>query len=191
MAEPINGPMKSDAELIETRLSSEMVHPGRVIQVSIDQVRLPDGNSATREKVHHPGGVVILPLLDAETLILVRQYRYAPQKLLWELPAGKLDAGEEPAVCAARELAEETGYEAAHLEACGSILTAPGFCNERLWFFVASGLEKLDVQPIEEDEFIDVVAMSAAELHRRIQSHEIEDAKTIAFFYKVFGSRLI
>ena len=162
-------------------ISSQTIFEGKIIKVTLDQARLPDGSLASREVVYHPGGVAVLALDEDNTVYLVRQYRYPIQKLLLELPAGKLDHGtEEDAILGARrELSEETGLEASDWTYLGSALASPGFCDEELHMYLARGLRKTG-QHLDEDEFLDVVAMPFDQLASQVMDGTITDAKTVA-----------
>jgi ADP-ribose pyrophosphatase len=177
--------MSNPLDLTETCLSSTPIFEGRVLRFKRDEVRLPNGHTGIREIAMHPGGVVVLPILDDGRLILVAQYRYALGRVSLELPAGKLDGGEEPFAAIQRELREETGYVASQWDHLGCIHTAPGFCDEKLWLYRASGLTPQALTPEEKaasdthDEFLERVVLTPAEVLEKIRTHEITDAKTI------------
>ncbi|HEX8473121.1 MAG TPA: NUDIX hydrolase [Pyrinomonadaceae bacterium] len=158
-------------------LTSEEVFRGRIFQVAVDTVR-EDGLTYTREVVRHGGGASVLAVFDDMTVALVRQYRHPPARYLLELPAGKLEAGESPEVCAARELEEELGVVAGRMEPLSEFFPTPGFCAEKLWVFLATEL-RATAQRLEEDELVEVVRMPFARALAMIASREIEDAKTI------------
>ena len=168
-------------ELTEKMVSSQTLYEGKIIKVTLDQARLPDGSLASREVVYHPGGVAVLALDEDKTVYLVRQYRYPIQRLLLELPAGKLDHGtEEDAILGARrELSEETGLEAAEWTYLGCTLASPGFCDEVLHMYLAQGLTRKK-QHLDEDEFLDVVTMPFDELVRQVMDGTITDGKTVS-----------
>lgn len=166
-----------DSRLKEELVSSQEIFKGKIIRVQVDTVRLPDGNSAKREVVRHPGAVVILPLTDKREVILVRQYRHATGEILLELPAGKRDGGEDPRTCAQRELEEETGYKASELRVLSSFYTSPGFCDELIYLVLAKGLIKGKACP-DEGEFIDVLTLPLEKAVRMVLDGEIKDAKT-------------
>ncbi len=167
----------SDA-LREKTLEARQVFQGRVISVFCDRVLLPDGTEATREVVKHPGAVVVAALTPARELLLVRQFRYPTGEVLLELPAGKLDAGEPPLACAARELAEETGYRAGKMKLLFSFYTTPGFSDEVLHFVLAEDLAP-GPPASEWEEFVEVVTMPLEEALAKVFAGEIRDAKTI------------
>ncbi|MCA9668301.1 MAG: NUDIX hydrolase [Myxococcales bacterium] len=147
-----------------------------------------DGSTRERELVVHPGSVVILPMLDDERLVLIRNHRYAVGRELWELPAGTLEPGEDPAPCAARELEEETGYRAAHIEALMQFLPVPGWCTERMFAYVARGLTPVG-QKLEATEQIVAETRAFDEAITMVRDGVIEDAKTIAvlLYYERFA----
>ena len=163
----------------EIQLSSKTVFDGKLLHVTYDTVQVENGNESWREVVRHPGAVAILAVLPDGKIIMERQYRYAIGDTLLEIPAGKLDEGEEPLAAAKRELHEETGYGAEHWKKLGSIVTSPGFCDEVIHIFLATGLEKGE-QQLDEDEFVEVLACSLEELETKIATGELFDAKTIA-----------
>ncbi len=163
----------------EKVIHSERVFTGRVVNLRVDTVRLPNGRTSQREIVEHRGAVAIVPLLDDETVLMIRQFRLAVNEVLLEVPAGTLEPDEPPEVCAARELEEEAGYRANTLRKLFSQYLAPGYSQEILHVFLAQHLEKT-AQRTEEDENVEVVSMP---LHRAVEmvlSGEIRDAKTIA-----------
>lgn len=167
------------AEAPERRLARRLVFDGRVIRVFVDEVERPDGTRATREVVDHPGAVAVLPLKDERTAVLLRQYRHAVGGALLEIPAGRLEAGEQPLDAAQRELREETGFRARVLRPIASVYATPGFCNERVHLFLAQGLEEGESAP-EEDEHLELVLVDADEARRLLQTGGVEDAKTLA-----------
>ena len=149
---------------------------GRSIAVFRDAVALPNGRTVELDLVEHPGAAAIVPFEDDETVLLIRQYRYAAGGTIWEVPAGKLD-GEEPAVCAARELEEEVGRRAGRLEALASIWTTPGFTDERIHLFAAYDLEVIPARR-EEDEIIEVVPTPLPRALELVFCGELDDAKS-------------
>jgi ADP-ribose pyrophosphatase len=171
-----------DEQLKEKFLLTERLYEGKIINLRRDIVLLPNGREATREVVEHPGAVAIVPVLSDGKILLVRQFRYPVEKILLEIPAGKLDAGEAPEACAARELEEETGYRAQRLERKSSIFTGPGFSDEVIHIFVAHELVKTAVHP-DEDEFLEIYAYSPQEIRQMIRSGMVCDAKTITGLY--------
>lgn len=168
-----------EAHLIEHPLHSEIVHQGSFLQVRLDTVRLPHGGQATREYVVHPGAVVVIGLLDDGRVLLERQYRYPVRQVMTEFPAGKLDAGEQPLVCAQRELWEETGYTAREWADAGPMHLAIGYSTEVIHVFFARGLEAGERQ-LDADEFLDVCSMTPAQLLDGVRKGEVTDAKTLS-----------
>ncbi len=159
-------------------LSSELVYGGRVISLIKDTVLLPSGGKTIREKVIHRGSVGILPVLKNGSFVLVEQFRYVVNSTLLEIPAGTIEEGEKPEECAARELLEETGYHAKHLDLLSSFYLSPGYSGEICWLFKASGL-KVGEAKLMPDEAIKVKKIRAAKALELIKSGVIKDAKTI------------
>ncbi len=169
-------------------LKHNVIYKGKVFNTIVDEVEYDSGNKSVREVAEHPGGAVVLPLLDDGRIVFVYQYRYPLDQYIYELPAGKLDADEQPEVCAARELEEETGYTAGKLEKLTAIYTTPGFCNEKLHIFIARELME-GKQRLEEGELgLTLKYIPAKEALHMVSSNEIVDAKTIAglFFLEKF-----
>lgn len=173
----------------ETKISGKRVYEGRVLNLEVDRVRLAGGRQAVREVVRHPGAAVVVPVLDDGRILLVRQFRYAAGETLLELPAGKRDSNEEPAACAMRELAEETGFAAASLTYLAGFFTAPGFTDEFIHCFVASGLQRAAEAVVKDaDEELEVLAVTLEEAHRLIAGGAIRDAKTLVGLL-LYGAR--
>ncbi|BFU95048.1 MAG: ADP-ribose pyrophosphatase [Nitrospira sp.] len=166
------------------------IYKGRVITVNIDTVRLPNDTTVDLEIVRHPGASAMVPIKEDGTIILVRQFRHAAGGFIYEIPAGKLYPGEDPKLCAARELEEEIGYRAEHLTLLSSILTAPGFTDEVIHIYKATGLIKTQ-QQLDKDEVLEVVELPLPEVMTMIQDGRIRDAKTMVGCQLVFlsGSR--
>lgn len=164
------------------QLSREIKYRGRVFDLIVDQVRYPSGNTAIREIAHHPGGAVAVPLLPDRQVILIKQLRYPFGRHLLELPAGKLSPGEDPEIAAGRELTEETGWVAGHLEKLTSIYTTPGFCDEELHIYLATGLHESESGPQREEGEHDMTVhvIPLAEAVAMVVRGEIQDSKTIA-----------
>ena len=161
-------------------LRSEKKHVGKVFNLVVDEIEYPSGNRGIREVAEHPGGSVVVPMLDDKTVLLIRQFRYPIKDFLYELPAGKLDAGEDPARCAARELEEETGYKAETLAKLTAIYTTPGFCTELLHIYLATGLHQLPGgQRLEEGEDLTLETFSLKEAVSMIERGEIVDSKSM------------
>ena len=151
---------------------------GRMIKVSVDTVKLPNGHTVDLEIVRHPGAAAVVPVDGEGNVVLVKQVRYATGGWLLEVPAGKLDAGEAPEACAARELVEETGLRAGKLIAMGAIFTTPGFSDERIWLYVATDLQPAP-QALEDDEVLTLERMPLREALEKALTGEIDDAKSV------------
>jgi ADP-ribose pyrophosphatase len=160
-------------------LHSKMIYQGPVFGVRRDQVLEPTGVRATREVITHPGSVVVLPVLPDRRVVLVRQYRHATRRFLWELVAGRMDPGETPRQAAARELIEETGYRARRFRIFLDVFPTPGFLEERMYVLLAEGVTEGEAEP-EDDEKITVKAFIPRELERMIRRGKLHDAKSIA-----------
>jgi len=175
--------MKPQAKVIR----SEMIYDGRVVRLKRDQVIEPGGLAATREVVVHPGSVVVLPHLDDGRIVLVRQYRYAVGKSLWELVAGGLEEKETPLEAARRELREEAGYEAGSVRPILSFYPTPGFVSERMHIVEATGLVKSKAAP-DEDERIRVGRFTREQLFKMLRERRLEDGKTLVGLLWLFRS---
>ena len=167
-----------------TLVSTKRIYTGRVINLDLDSVRFPDGSTGELEMVRHPGAAAVLPLLDGfdrpdPTVILIRQFRHAADGFIWEIPAGRLDAGETPEDCARRELAEETGYHAEQFRLLTTIYTTPGFTDERIHLFLASGLTEGEHRR-EADEFMELHRLRWSEVLAKAAAGEIPDGKTLS-----------
>ena len=171
--------------LNEQPLSADYKYRGRIINLRVDTALLPNGSSTTREVVEHPGGVCVAALTEDGYLLFVRQFRYPYQKVLLELPAGKLDPGEDPLEAGKRELREETGAEAARYESLGELYPSPGYCGEIIHLYAATGLTFGQMSP-DEDEFLEVEKIPLEEAARMVLDNEIADAKTQAAVLKVY-----
>jgi len=158
-------------------LSSTEVFAGRVFAVTVDTIREGD-KTYQREVVHHPGSAVIIPVFEDGTIALVRQYRHPAVRYLLEAPAGTLERGEVPEEGAARELEEELGYVAGRLEKLSEFFVSPGFCEEKMWVYLATDLVETR-QQLEDDEILEVVRIPLSQVLSMITTGEIEDAKTI------------
>jgi ADP-ribose pyrophosphatase len=166
------------------RISSDRVHSGRVLNLDIDTVRFPDGSTGTLEMIRHPGASAVLPFLDDPAtadprVVLIRQFRHAADGVIWEIPAGRLDAGEAPEACARRELLEETGFGAARLDLLTTIYTTPGFTDERIHLFAATGLTAGE-HAREADEFVEVHEVRWSAVLDLVRQGAIPDGKTLA-----------
>ncbi len=170
-------------DLMEKTLSSEKIFDGRIIHVRRDTIRLPDGGEAMREVVDHPGGVCVLALDNENRVLLVSQFRYPYGKVLREVPAGKLEYGEDPAQAAIRELKEETGATAGEFRSLGELYPSPGYCGEIIRMYLARNLTFGETH-LDEDEFLNLERVPFDELVEQVLSGEIKDAKTIAAVLK-------
>ncbi|MCF7807660.1 MAG: NUDIX hydrolase [Candidatus Marinimicrobia bacterium] len=164
--------------LTEKRLSRETVFKGRLLHVVRDEAELPNGHLTTREGILHPGAVVIIPFLDEKTLIMERQYRYMPDQIFIELPAGKLDPGEEHLMTGKRELLEETGYVAEKWEFLNYLYPAIGFADEQMALYSARDLSFQGINR-DEDEFLEIIEVPLSEALEMVRAGEISDAKTM------------
>ncbi len=168
-----------DRQLTETFLEGKVVFPGKIIRVEHWQVALPNGETALREVACHPGASAVVALDEAGKVILVRQHRIAVGRLTWEIPAGKLDSPtEDPFLCARRELSEETGLEADHWQKLTCLETTPGFCNERIHLYLATGLRQGQSHP-DADEFVGVTRIPLEEAVARVMDGTFRDGKTM------------
>jgi ADP-ribose pyrophosphatase len=176
--ERIGGYITIMKNLEEKTLTSEKIYKGKIIDLQVDKVSLPDGGTSYREIVKHPGAVAIMAITNEQKLVLVRQYRKALEKTIYEIPAGKLDIDEEPKICAKRELQEETGYSANTWKKLVGFYTSPGFADEFIHLYEASQLTLGETSP-DEDEFVERVELTWDECLDKISSGEICDAKTV------------
>lgn len=176
--------MNAPLDLTERKLSREDVFQGRIVRVHVDTVSLPNGDTAAREVVDHPGGVAVLALDGENRVLAVTQYRYPFGRTTLEIPAGKLDhPGEDPYAAGLRELKEETGAVPGKYESLGRILPSPGCYGETLHLYLARDL-RMEEQHLDEDEFLKVERVPFEEMAGRCLSGEIEDAKTVAAVLK-------
>ena len=164
------------------RIDTRRVYTGKIISLDVDEVRFPDGSTGTLEMIRHPGASAIVPFLsdpgsDDAQILMIRQYRYAAEGYLYEIPAGRLNPGEDPKTCAARELKEETGCSAENIEHLFSMYTTPGFTDEKIHVFMATGLTAGRTKH-EADEFLDLEPMLLSRALEMIQAGEIQDAKS-------------
>ncbi|MCS7208519.1 MAG: NUDIX hydrolase [Fimbriimonadales bacterium] len=166
-------------QLKEELIESHTIYRGRVVTLRIDTVRLPSGRTARREIVEHRGAVAIVPLLDRQTVLLVRQYRQAVGETLLEIPAGTLEPDEPPDLCARRELEEETGYTARQLRKLFSQYLAPGYSQEVLHVYLAEDLVRVG-QQLDEDELVELAPTPLCDIEAMILQGQIKDSKTIA-----------
>lgn len=172
-------------KLWEKTINSNEIYNGRVFKITCDDVELADGYKTKREVVHHSGGVVIAAEKDNK-ILMVKQFRYPTQEVLYELPAGKLDKNNEDVLSAAkRELEEETGFIANKWESLGYIWTSPGFCTEKLYLFKANDL-KFKGQHLDEGEILDSISIEKEKVFQMIKTGEINDSKTISAIMRAF-----
>lgn len=177
-----------------TVLATRRAHDGRIVTLDVETVRLPNGREVELEMIRHAGAAAVVPLLsdpgaDDPQVLLIHQYRHATAGRIWEIPAGVLEPGEEPVDCARRELTEETGGVASHVEHLTTIYTTPGFTDERIHLFLASGITSGEARP-EHDELIDVQPFPLSEIMKMIRDGEIVDAKSMVGLLYVAGFRL-
>ena len=173
----------------EKTLTSASIYNGKVIDVVRDEVEISTGRHSFREVVKHSGGVVIVAVKkrsDDPTILLVKQFRYPIKQVVYELPAGKLEKGEDPNFACKRELEEETGYRAANWQSLGYINTSPGFCDEKLYLYLASDLEFVGEHP-DEGEIIKAYEYKLSDVKKMILNGGINDAKTICAIYRAFN----
>jgi ADP-ribose pyrophosphatase len=175
------------------KLGSRRVYDGRIFNVDIDTVRFPDGSTGELEMVRHSGASAVVPFLgdptgDDPQILLLRQYRYAAEGYLYEVPAGRIDAGESPEECARRELVEETGCTASGVEPLTTIYTTPGFTDERIHLFMATGLSRGEHKR-ERDEFMEVETLTMSRALELIARGEIVDSKTVVALLFAAGFR--
>ena len=165
--------------LVEKTIKTEEIFSGKVIKLQIEDVELPNGKIAKREIIKHPGAVAVLAITDDNKLVMVEQYRKALEKTIIEIPAGKLERGEAPLDCAKRELEEETGYECLEMKKLISFYTSPGFADEIIHLYIATGLRKKEnAASPDEDEFLNLLEMTLEDAEKLIEEEKIHDAKT-------------
>ena len=176
------------------KVASKRVYTGKLVKVDLDTVRFPNGKTGELEMIRHPGASAVVPFLSDPTgddpqVMLLRQYRYAADGFVLEIPAGKLDGDEDPAVCASRELLEETGCTAATMEHLTTIYTTPGFTDERIHIYMATGLTRGETAH-EEHEFISIETMTLSHALGLIEEGEITDGKTVSGLLFAAGFRV-
>jgi len=178
----VSAARKEHSDVQVGRVKTRRAYTGRIISLDIDSVRFPDGSVGELEMIRHPGASAVVPFMsdpagDDPQILLIRQYRYAAENYLYEIPAGRLDDGEDPAHCAARELKEETGCTAAHFEHMFTMFTTPGFTDEKIHLFMAVGLERGEASR-EKDEFLTLSPVPLSKALEMVEAGEIQDAKT-------------
>ena len=166
------------SSLEEKKISSKKIFKGKLINLFLDKVKLPNGKTGSREWVDHPGAACVIPVMPNGDICFVKQYRYAVKKEFIEIPAGKLDKGESPLDCAKRELAEEIGYTSNKLTFLTKIYPAIGFSNEAMWMYLGESLVKTKMK-LDHDEFLELVPIKIEDAFRMVHSGEIMDVKTI------------
>ncbi len=171
------------SHLLEQQLQSEQVFDGKLLDVRRDRVRLPDGREAVREYIAHPGAAVIIALQDNDELLFERQYRYPLRRAILELPAGKIDLGEDALNTAIRELREETGHSASDWRHLGVMHPCVGYSDEHIEIFLARGLRRESAPQLDHGEFLDVLSLSLEAAVAAVRSGEITDAKTITALF--------
>lgn len=164
-------------ELYEKKISSEQIFDGKVVKLFVDKVMLPDGKEAVREIVRHPGAVCVIPVTDNGEVIMVRQFRYAFDRVMLEIPAGKLEPGEDPLEAVKRELEEESGVTAKNIEYLGEIFTTVAIFDEKIHAYLATGLEFNASHP-DDDEFLEVDRVPLSDLVKMVMDGKINDSKT-------------
>ncbi|WP_211329301.1 NUDIX domain-containing protein [Ammoniphilus oxalaticus] len=170
------------SDLREKTIRTEQIYDGKIIRVQVDDVELPNGNRAKREIVRHSGAVAVIAITSEGRMVFVRQFRKPLDQTILEIPAGRLEAGEDPADCAKREMIEETGYRAEQMKFVTKFYTSPGFADELLYIYEGVSLTKGEAQP-DQDEFVELVELTLDEAFERIEAGEIIDAKTILAVY--------
>lgn len=164
---------------------AKKIYQGRIIDLNLEKVSLPNKFEIELEVIRHPGGAGVIPLFEDCSIILVKQYRYCTGGSIWEIPAGRMNPGEDPSECALRELAEEVGYHASNLVRLASVYSAPGFCTEKVHIFLATGLTRCEINQ-EEDEVIEIVRLPLEKAVEMVKNGEIEDAKTVVAILLTF-----
>jgi len=174
--------------MTEKKLSSKLIYDGKILRLHVDTVELPNGKQSIREVADHPGGVAIVALDRDGCVLTVKQYRYVFSRVVEEIPAGKLEPGEDPREAALRELKEETGAVPERFTELGALIVSPGAYGEVLHLYLAEGLD-VGAQSPDEDEFLDVYRTPFDEMVRRVTDGELTDAKTVAGILKVYALR--
>lgn len=171
--------------MVEKTVNCKNLYNGKIVKLDIETVLLPNGNTTEREIIRHPGAVAILPIDSNENIYFIKQFRKAIDEVLIEIPAGKLEKGEEPYKCALRELQEEIGYTSNKLTLINTVYTSPGFADEIIYIYKAEELVKSQLKK-DEDEFIDICIIHKSQVFDMIKNGEIRDAKTIVALLTAF-----
>lgn len=163
----------------EKTIRTEHIYDGKVVKLQVDDVTLPDGETAKRELIKHPGAVAVIPITKDKKIVFVEQYRKPLEKSLVEIPAGKLEPGEKPEITAVRELEEETGYTTGNLHLITSFYTSPGFADEIMYLYMSEDLESLKNEVTgDDDEFVELLELTLEEAKQYVRDQRIHDAKT-------------
>ncbi|GEN85430.1 NUDIX hydrolase [Oceanobacillus sp. FSL W8-0428] len=163
----------------EKTITTKKIFEGNIIDVQLDEVKLPNGETAKRELVYHPGAVAVIPITADNKIVLVEQYRKPLERALIEIPAGKLEENENPLTAAVRELEEETGYTTTNLSQVTSFYTSPGFANELVYVYITNDLIKMENPPAgDDDEFVEIMEVTLEEAKKLVEEGRIQDAKT-------------
>lgn len=179
-------------DLTEKPIKQDYIYKGKIVNLRVDDALLPDGTTAKREIVEHPGGVCVAALTENNELLFVEQFRYPYFEVTLELPAGKLEYGEDPFEAGKRELREETGATAAHYDDFGKLYPTPGYCGEIIHMYFATGLD-FGEQQLDDDEFLEVKKIPLKTAFKMVMNNEIRDSKTqvgiVKAYYKVYGEK--
>lgn len=178
-----------EEDITEKQLSATRIYDGKVVNLELSDVMLPNGRTAKREVVRHPGGAAVLLVRDGKVL-MERQFRFPYNKVIWEIPAGKLNRGEDPRTAAARELEEETGWRAENLERLAEVYPSPGYTDEIIYVFAAKDAVYAR-QHLDDDEFVHCTFIELDKCLKMCESGEISDAKTLVALYKYAYDRVL
>ncbi|MYL57070.1 NUDIX domain-containing protein [Virgibacillus halodenitrificans] len=163
----------------ENTIESKTIYDGKVVHLKVDDVTLPNGKTAKREIINHPGAVAVIAITEENKIVFVEQYRKPLEKSLIELPAGKLEKGEKPELTGIRELEEETGYTTNNLSLVTTFYTSPGFADELMYIYITDEIKKIENPPAgDEDEFVEILELSLDEAKKYVEEERIHDAKT-------------